>query len=157
MTDGAQSRQRITPPDPGQFRFRQPVTVRYRDVDAVGHVHNSVHLVYFEMARTGYLETIGFKPDMALDIAIRYPFILAEITCRFIEPVFLEDRISVYLRTCKVGNKSFDFEYLTVRADGNVVAAGRSVQVFFDYRVRKSIPVPPEFRTLIAGYEGWQP
>ncbi|HEY7514671.1 MAG TPA: thioesterase family protein, partial [Vicinamibacteria bacterium] len=33
------------------YRFVRPVELRFRDIDAVGHVNNVVYLTYMETAR----------------------------------------------------------------------------------------------------------
>jgi acyl-CoA thioester hydrolase len=33
------------------FRFVHPIEVRFRDLDALGHVNNAVYLTYLESAR----------------------------------------------------------------------------------------------------------
>ena len=42
------------------FPYVWPVEVRFRDLDALGHVNNAVFLTYLESARIGYwLELTG--------------------------------------------------------------------------------------------------
>src|SRR5260221_7112158 len=42
------------------YRFVQPIEVRFRDVDAVGHVNNAVYLTYIESARVAWwIQTTG--------------------------------------------------------------------------------------------------
>src|SRR4029078_1685342 len=37
-----------------RFRFRHVEVVRFRDLDALGHVNHAVYLTYFESARIAY-------------------------------------------------------------------------------------------------------
>ena len=58
-----------------RFPFTAPITVMFRDLDALGHVNNAVYLSYFEQARIGYgLRLLGTKTLTNL------PFIVAEAT-----------------------------------------------------------------------------
>ena len=43
-----------------EFTFWWPVTVRWGDMDAMGHVNNMIYLQYLESARVGYFEAIGW-------------------------------------------------------------------------------------------------
>ena len=36
------------------FKFSTQIEVRFRDLDALGHVNNAVYLTYFEIARLHY-------------------------------------------------------------------------------------------------------
>jgi len=46
-------------PSPSDFRFHKEIEVRFRDLDAMGHVNNAAYMTYFEMGRTGYMAAIG--------------------------------------------------------------------------------------------------
>src|SRR5947207_2709553 len=49
-------------PRPGDsdlpFRVRTAVDIRFRDVDALGHVNNAVYFTYFEIARSAYFAAV---------------------------------------------------------------------------------------------------
>ena len=47
-----------THPTRAEFRFWWPVTVRWGDMDAMGHVNNAIYFQYLESARVGYFETL---------------------------------------------------------------------------------------------------
>ncbi len=137
------------------FRFCSEVQVRFRDLDAMKHVNNAVYFTYFEIARTGYMKAIGNWTKDEGSFRVRFPFILLQVACRYVSPARMEDELRVHLRTSRMGNKSFEFDYLiTAKADGRVVAVGDSVQVHFDYGAGKTLPIPDSFRALIEDYEG---
>jgi len=137
-----------------QFKFKRPVQIRFRDLDALGHVNNAVYITYFEMAREGYVKAIKLATDESAEASERFPFIIAEITCTFLAPVMLDTDLVVYLRTSRIGNSSFDFEYLLVDEKSNQpMARGRSVQVSYDYAAGKPVPLPDNVRGLIEAYE----
>ncbi len=60
------------------FRHRTRVEVRFRDIDAFGHVNNAVVSTYIELARIRYLvdvlqvEPIGVMPLILANISIDY-------------------------------------------------------------------------------------
>src|SRR5260370_38853995 len=61
--------------------FELPVKVRWRDVDALGHVNHAVFLTYLEEGRDAfYLQTLGSEPhyvvvrlEVDLRAEVRYP------------------------------------------------------------------------------------
>jgi acyl-CoA thioester hydrolase len=130
----------------GEFPFHVPVTVAFRDLDALGHVNNAVYLTYFEHARIGY----GLKL-MTTDSPAAIPFIVAEATVTYLRPAYYGDQLEVGVRVREIGTKSFVMEYSLFRpASSEVVARGRTVQVWFDYEAGRSIPVPDSFREAVA-------
>jgi acyl-CoA thioester hydrolase len=78
-----------------------------------------------------------------------------KIECRFISPAGLDDALKVLLRVPKIGNKSFDFEYMIVsEPDGREIAEGSSVQVYYDYAAGRTRPIPERFRRLLERSAG---
>jgi acyl-CoA thioester hydrolase len=139
-----------TPNSPG-FRFYHPTEVRYGDIDAQRHVNNARTFTYMEQARVKYLQHLGLwdgKDFQAIGI------ILAEASCTYKAPILLEQRLRVGVRTTKIGTKSLEFAYSVEDEDtGQVMAAGRSVQVTYDYQRGTSIPVPDHWRQVIQAFE----
>jgi len=128
--------------------FATPVPVRFRDLDAMGHVNNAVYFTYFEEGRKGFF--LGFNPDESQ----AFNFILARITCDYLRPAGLKSSLVVQIRVTDIGRKSFQLEYRLVdAADAAVVyAKGESVQVCYDYGKNTSIEVPEDMREKLAGY-----
>ncbi len=82
-------------------------------------------------------------------------FILAEATCQFKTPIELNTPLIIQIRISRLGNSSFDMDYRFMhQADGTLLAAGRTVQVTFDYAAGRSVPLPDEWRAAIARFEG---
>ncbi|GMU52214.1 MAG: hypothetical protein AMXMBFR33_13600 [Candidatus Xenobia bacterium] len=129
----------------GEFSFEHPVEVRFRDLDALGHVNHASFLTYFEIARTAYwMQLSGVRSVAALD------FILARVECDYRSSVSFPDTLQVGVRCSKLGTKSFDLEYRVRRGDGQVAAVGRTVQVGYDYATGQTRPIQPEVRSLLT-------
>ncbi len=141
--------------DPTDYHCTLDLQVRFRDLDAMGHVNNAVYFTYFEVGRAAYLEAMKYPDDQVGKIHDRFPFIMAEISCRFLAPATLTDALSVGLRITRFGTKSWSFEYLVWRTqDGKPMATGQSAQVFFDYSQQRSVPVPDWFVEQVEAFEG---
>lgn len=130
------------------FRYTFPVEVRFGDIDGMGHVNNAVFATYYEIGRTRYYrDVVGARDLESID------FILARLEIDFVEPILLEDVVSLGLRVSSIGSTSFGFEYLLTR-NGRVAGRGRSVQVFYDYATRGKKPVPGSFVAKVSAFEG---
>jgi len=127
----------------------RPVEVRFRDLDAMGHVNNAVFFTYFEEGRKAFL-------DEVLDIVnpAAYPFILAHIHCDYRAPLRISDQPSIETWIGEIGNRKFSFRYrLNLRDDpSRVFGIGESVMVFYDYRAERSVPIPPDVLEKIIPY-----
>lgn len=147
------------PTDPAAYGCWQEIQVRFRDLDAMGHVNNAVFFTYLELGREAYIHSIDYPdPGDSGDMVDRFPFILAEITCRFLRPIQLEDRPRVGIRVERFGVKSWDFSYALlppVGADNPApFGLGRSTQVYFDYRQGRSVAVPGWLVEAVERFEG---
>jgi acyl-CoA thioester hydrolase len=119
--------------------------VRFRDVDAMGHVNNAVFLTYLEQARVALFSDVG--ASIALD---QTNMILARAEIDFKAPVRLGQEVEISVRASRFGTKSFDLEY-ELRVDGELVAEAKSVQVAYDYNLGEPVPVPEEWREKLTG------
>jgi len=134
------------------FNFSHRLEVRYGDIDAQGHLNNSKFLTFMEHARFRYIEHVGlWRPADGYE---NLGQVVARVSCDYKRPVKLGEVVEVEVCIARLGNKSIEMEYrLTV--DGVVVALGRSVQVAYDYKTERSVPIPDRWRELISRFEGW--
>jgi acyl-CoA thioester hydrolase len=129
-----------------EYPYETPVEVRFKDVDAMGHVNNAVYITYFEQARACFFRDVfGVRKVEDID------FIVARMEVDYLKPIRMEDDVKVRLGISRVGASSFDVQYL-VTANGEPVARGKGVQVFFDYARREKKPVPDDFREKVRPF-----
>jgi acyl-CoA thioester hydrolase len=134
------------------YHYASKIEVQFRDCDPLGHVNNAVYVTYFEIARFAYCrDALNFTAEDALGAE---SFIMARVECNFRSQARLGDRLEARIRVSGISRSSFTFDYEIVHeADGRVVADGKSVQVTFDYKAQRSIPVPESFRTKVERFE----
>lgn len=126
-------------------RFATSVQLRFRDLDAMGHVNNVVYLTYCELARTQFYMQHAFKRSLH-DI----DFILAHAEIDFLSAAEWGDEIEVSVWPSKIGESSFTLSYeLRERRSNRLLARSSSVQVSYDYASRKTKPIPPDFRRML--------
>ncbi len=134
------------------FKHRQEIQIRFCDTDSLGHVNNSNYLSYMELARISYIDKVfGNSINWSSDGVI-----LAKAVVDFKLPVMLYDKLFVYIRTSRLGTKSFDIEYLFVRevnGSNEVVSTGSTIMVAYNYSTNKTIEILPEWRKKIEDYE----
>ena len=134
------------------YRFFHPITVRYGDLDPQGHVNNAGFLTYMEHARVSYIRQLGLWDGKSF---LEIGFILARVELDFQAPILMTDEVEVGVRISRLGNKSLDMEYLIREpVTGKIFAAGKSVQVAYDYQSGKTIPLLASWRELIQDFEG---
>ena len=134
-----------------EHKIQKEIPVRFSDLDALGHVNNAVYFTYMEEGRMEYFKQF---PNMNFKGLPKASFILADIACQFKSPAFLGETIGVKLRTTEIKNSSFIMEYrLEEKTSGRLVATGSSVQVYFDYQNKKSIPLTPELKKTFEKIE----
>ena len=125
------------------------ITIRFRDIDSMGHVNNAVFFTYFEEGRKEFLRSLFniVSPD-------DYVFILAHIRCDYLKPLKISDPIALQLWVGETGPKKFELMYKIVnRNDESIIfAKGLSVQIFYDYKKNLTIPIPRYFLDKLQEY-----
>jgi acyl-CoA thioester hydrolase len=126
------------------FAFVHRERVRFRDLDAFGHVNNAVFLTYLEQARIEFLRHLGLLgrvDDMTM--------ILARAEIDFRSQATLGEEIDIGVRPSRFGAKSFDLDY-ELRSGDRLVAEARTVLVAFDYASGETIELPDWWRQRLA-------
>jgi len=135
------------------FRLVVPVTVRFRDCDALGHVNNAVYFTYLEEARFRWFREVfgetGFQ---------KHSIILAEAKCSFRAAATHGEILDVGIRVEKIGRASFGHRYrIEAVKDRRLIAEAESVGVGFDYATQASRELGPDFRQAIEVHQGTLP
>ena len=120
--------------------FVHQETVRFRDLDAMGHLNNAVYSTFLEQARLAFLEPQGAEVRS---------MILARLEIDFRSPVELGETVEISVTPTRIGTKSFDLEYL-LRAGDRTVAEAKTVLVAYDYDNAQSMDIPTEWKERLA-------
>jgi len=128
------------------------IPVAWGEMDAFGHVNNTVYFRYFETARIAYFEALGY---MKATEATGVGPILAHADCRFRLPLEYPDRVRVGARADQVTGSGFLMHYRAVsERHGKVAAEGTGRIVSFDYRQGGKSPLQRAIAEAIARLEG---
>ncbi len=134
------------------MKFIHPTSIRFRDLDALGHVNNAVYLSYIEEARIAYFRAvIGKEHDWK-----KQGLVLVNNTINYHAPIFLHDIVTCSVACTKIGttSMSFDFELHILGGDTPVkCVSGSTVLVCRDHDLQTSTPVPTDWRKAFIRYE----
>lgn len=130
------------------FRFVHRVPVRFRDLDAMGHAHHSLPLVYIEEARGAYWRAVVDPTTLE-----NFDFVIGEATVRYHARIRFPDELAVGVRVSRVGGKSFAMQYEVRSSHGELLASAQTLQVMYDYATSRSKPVPDAMRRAISEFE----
>lgn len=135
-----------------EFRYFLPITVRYSDIDAQGHVNNTRYGTYFESGRLTYLQQLGLWDGKDF---LNLGLIVADIHISYLKPIYLSQEIQVATRVSYIGNKSIKFNFhLLDGKSGDLLSTGETVNVGYDYASEQTSPISMEWRSIINQFEG---
>ena len=122
------------------------IPVQWGEMDAYGHVNNTIVFRFFESARIAFLDECNFI--RAYD-ELKIGAILHSTTCRFRRPLYYPDTVQVGARVSKVHGDRFEMEYLVFSTSQDAVTAeGTATVVSFDYNQRAKTSLP---EMVVAG------
>ncbi|MCF7981906.1 MAG: acyl-CoA thioesterase [Pseudomonadales bacterium] len=121
---------------------------RWGDMDALGHVNNTVYFRYFENVRTEWLTEQGFP--ITLDNGAQGP-VIVDACCQFLIPAVYPVKLKVLMFGGVAGRSSFNsyYELRAAEQPDTLFCTGTSRIVWVDYIKGESIPLPESIRALL--------
>lgn len=111
--------------------FEHQVTVRWRDVDALGHVNHAVFLTYLEEGRDAFLAGAIGAPD--------YVVVRLEIDLRA-EVTYTDRNVTVRIAVDQLGTTSLTTREEVLAPSGQVAADAKVVTVRWDAARHRPVP-----------------
>lgn len=124
------------------YAFECPIQVRWRDVDALGHVNNAAIVTYLETARTE-LWRARFGGGSAI------PFVVAKVEVVYRRQIRLDDVVEVALRVSGLRGAQYTFEYV-VTANGGVAAEASTLMAHVRPGEVRPSRIPDDLRGRLA-------
>jgi acyl-CoA thioester hydrolase len=122
--------------------FERQVAVRWRDMDALGHVNHAVFLTYLEVGRDAFfIQMLGQDPI--------YVVARLEIDYRG-EIGTTEEWVRVRIEVERLGTTSLTTRETLYTSAGEVAAQARVITVRWDQAAHKSIPFTPAERASLT-------
>lgn len=122
------------------------IPVRWGDMDAMGHVNNTVYFRYAEQSRIEWLESMGFFLDAGREEAA----VIVNASCTFLLPITYPATVEVRLYAGRPGRSSVPTSYeMRCVGDDVLYAEGAAKVVWFNPATGKSTPLPERIRALV--------
>jgi acyl-CoA thioester hydrolase len=134
-------------PEQKKLVHEMVIPIRWGDMDAMGHVNNTVYFRYFETIRIDWLHSIGGPPDPNGTGPV-----IVNAFCNFIKQLEFPGDVLAKHYVANPGRSSFD-TYLTLeRTDlpGVIHANGGAKTVWVDFKAQKSVALPDWLRAVVS-------
>jgi acyl-CoA thioester hydrolase len=120
------------------------VTLRYSDMDPMGHLNNAVYATLFEAGRVDYIE------EIMKDVTPQgCGYVLVRLAIDFRAEARHPGTVAVSTRLTRMGGSSLAFGQ-EARIGDKVIASGESVCALFDLAERKAARCPDAMRERAA-------
>jgi acyl-CoA thioester hydrolase len=134
-------------PDGLKLVHEMRIAVRWGDLDAMGHVNNTIYLRYFETLRIDWLTLVRALPNPE-----GVGPVMANGFCNFIRQIEFPGEIVArhFVAAPKAGAKSLDTYFTLSMADTpDVVSAnGGATLVWLDFPNKKTVELPDDLRAV---------
>jgi acyl-CoA thioester hydrolase len=138
---------RIEVPADKKLTHQMVIPIRWGDMDAMGHVNNTIYFRYLEIVRLDWLYKVGGPPDPN-----GCGPVIVNAFCNFIRQLEFPGDVLAKHYVANPGRSSFDTFITLERTDnlGPIYAEGGSKTVWIDFKAQKSQPLPDWLRALVS-------
>ena len=130
--------------------YEIPIRVRYKETDAMGVVHHSNYVNYYEVARTEMLRAHGTTYKELEETGVMLP--VHEVTMNYFAPALYDDLLTVRLTMRELPGVKMTFEHEILSEQGTLVNTGRVTLVFMNAETRRACRAPQWFLDLFRKY-----
>lgn len=122
------------------------IPIRWGDMDAYGHVNNTIYFRYMEQARCEWLEAM----DIGVGVGDSGP-VIVNASCTFLIPLTYPGTVEVRTFVGEPGRSSIPTHVeMRIVGDERIYAEGAAKVVWMDTRTGKSMPLPDKVRAAIV-------
>lgn len=133
------------------FRYSALTRVAFSETDAQGIVYYGRYMPYFDLARTEYHRHLGLQGVKAGG----HDFVMRANTLEYFAPARYDDLIEVFVRVSRIGSTSVTYEYQAWHVeDDMLMVTAQQTLVLVDLARRAPMPIPPDWRRVLSGFEG---
>lgn len=109
---------------PADYAFAHDIRARFVETDAMGIVHHSNYLAYFEESRVAFLRSIGHPFTAWRDDGLESPVLESFVQYR--QPIRFDEVLTVHVALAATSRATFQMAYL-VTVGGDARATGVTV------------------------------
>ncbi len=136
--------------------YETKLTVRYAETDQMGIAHHSVYPVWYEVARTKFIKSLGISYGELEKMGAMLPVL--EVHCHYRLPVRYEDVLLIRIKIQSLGVAKLEFSYEIFRQGeekpvhtGSTMHGWVNAKDFRPMNLKKHYP--EVFRMLAEAYE----
>lgn len=120
------------------------IAIRWGDMDAMGHVNNTVYFRYMEQARISWFDTLVPQDEAWKSTGL----VIANASCNFKKPINYPGTVEVRVLAGPPGGSSVA-TYYELLIDEELCADGAATVVFIDMERQKPVRIPERIRSLL--------
>jgi acyl-CoA thioester hydrolase len=120
------------------------IPLRWGDMDAMGHVNNTVYFRFMEQARIGWFDALVPRGEAWKATGV----VIANASCNFKRPINYPGTVEVRLSIGSPGGSSVPTFY-ELRVEDELYADGEATVVFIDMEKQKPIRIPQDIREAL--------
>jgi acyl-CoA thioester hydrolase len=129
--------------------YRMNVQLRWRDIDRLGHLNQSVYHEFLEEARAGLMIDLARRAGEAGPVGT---WVVVRVELDYHAEVRYDHReVEVLARAGHVGNSSVRLDHEITLPDGTVAASGSTVLVAWDSAARGKRAITEAERAALTG------
>ena len=118
-------------------------SIRWGDMDGLGHVNNTVYFRFMEQARIGWFDALVPEDEAWKSTGI----VIANASCNFKRPFNYPGTVEVKVYTGALGGSSVPTFYELILLENQIIHAdGEATVVFIDMTTQKPVRIPEEIR-----------
>lgn len=142
---------KVEPMKRQDFRFSHRMRVRWVEVDMQKIVFNGHYLMYFDTAVTDYWRQLAM-PYAETMHQLGGDLFVKKASLEYHASAEMDDFLQVCMRCDRIGNSSMTFAGAIFRGE-ELLITSELVYVYADPVAKKSQPIPPPLRDMLAGFE----
>ena len=138
---------KIEIPEVKKLVYEMTIPIRWGDMDAMGHVNNTVYFRYLETVRIDWMRSIGCQPDPQGEGPV-----IVNAFCNFYKQLEYPGDVLVKMYVSDPARSTFESWGTMERADapGVIYAAGGATTIWVNFPTQKSAPLPDWMRVHLA-------
>ncbi|MSP97511.1 MAG: acyl-CoA thioesterase [Betaproteobacteria bacterium] len=131
---------------PPRLLHTELIPIRWGDMDAMGHVNNTVYFRFMEQTRISWIDAMR-----AMLAAEGAGTVIASTCCNYRKPFTYPGTVEVKLFAGRIGGSSVTTLYqLRIEGDDTIFADGEAVVVWINMASGKAVRVPAAVRAALG-------
>ena len=137
---------KIEIPEKKKWVHDMRIPIRWGDMDALGHLNNTVYFRYLEIIRIDWLDAVGCQLNPLGEGPV-----IVNAFCNFYRQLEFPGEVLVKMYVSDPGRTTFESWATLERADqpGVICAAGGATLIWVDFPAQKARTLPDWLRALV--------